>query len=131
MNIQFAALMLFSLCLVSCTDTHTGKETGDNQALERASALVADLKQAVETDYEMSAEAWDGVPVISMTVWDSTFDFASAVEQIKRAVGSFEGELWLAFQRPMGLTESDKAAGVKDGKMILAKFDAKTGERLP
>ena len=69
--------------------------------------------------------------MVSITVENGDSDYMPTLDSILKATGSFEGELQVAVQTPMEVSESERVSGVKDGKFILAHFNAKTGERIP
>jgi len=119
------------LCLVGCSDSPVSSEGLNDASLAKSMVLVAELKEKIQMDYEMFAESHDGVPVIRIKVEDPASDYASAVGPITEAIGAYEGELWVVFDREIEMTESEKASGMKDPREILARFDAKTGKRLP
>ncbi len=124
-------ILLSCMLAVSCSDNQSAQVTDENEALGRATALVAELSQSVDTDYTLSPAVWNDIPVISITVNSADSDYMPTVESILRFTSSFEGELQLAVQKPMEPSDSEKASGVKDGMFSLAHFDAKTGERIP
>jgi hypothetical protein len=124
-------ILLSCLSAASCSQNRLGQESGEVAALDRATELVSQLNQSIKTEYTCTPAVWNGVPVVSITVEGADSDFMPTVESILKAVSSFEGALQVAVLIPMELSDSEKAAGVKDGKYILAHFNAKTGERIP
>ena len=124
-------ILLFCLLAVSCSENRVIRESGEEEALERATELVSKLNRSIKTEYTLTPAVWSGVPVVSITVEDAASDYMPTVESILKAVSSFEGALQVAVQTPMKPTDAEKASGVKDGKFILAHFDAKTGVRIP
>ena len=131
MKVQTAIILTSCLFTVSCTENRAVQESGEAAALDRATELVSTLNQSIKTDCTLSPEVWNGIPVVSITVEDADTDYMPTVESILKAVTSFEGALQVAVQRPIEPSDAEKASGVKDGKHILAHFNAKTGERMP
>jgi hypothetical protein len=128
--------VLLALCCIvpaACKDSQSGAGPAESQVLARASAVVTELKQVIQTDYEISPATRNGIAAIIITVEGFPTDFASEVEQVKNAeaVRSFEGDLWLDFEQPMDpehISDEERASGVESGRFILATFNAKTGE---
>lgn len=126
-------LLAFLLILSGCRDAERANVPDDSAVLAQASAVVDDLAKSLEIDYEVSAQTWDGVPVIVVKVDDPNSDYRSVIGAITNApvVRSFEGELYLALEtqtEPPDLKQDPPYLG---GTLILGQFDAKTGRRLP
>lgn len=131
MKAQAAMILVSCLLAVSCSEKQTVQESGGDAALERATELVSKLNQSIKTDHTLTPAAWNGVPVVSITVENGDADYMPTLESILKAARSFEGELQVAVQTPMEVSDAERASGVRDGKFILAHFNAKTGERIP
>lgn len=131
MEVKTAIFLLSCLLAASCSDNRENQESRDAAALRRATELVSELNQSIKPDYTLTPAAWSGVPVVSITVENPNVDYLPTVESILKAVGSFDGELQLAVQTHLEVSDSERASGIKDGKFIVAHFDAKTGERIP
>jgi hypothetical protein len=130
-KVHTAMILLCCLSAASCSQNRAVQESGEVAALDRATQLVSQLNQSIKTEYTLTPAVWNGVPVVTITVEDADSDYMPTVESILKAVSSFEGALQVAVQTPMEPSDSEKAAGVKDGKYILAHFNGKTGERIP
>lgn len=126
-----SVILLAGLLFVSCSEDQQHEESGEAVALTRATELVSELNQSIESDYPLAPAAWNGVPVVILTVESADFDYQPTVESIVKAVGSFEGDLQVAVQTPMEISDAERASRVKDAKFIVAHFDARTGERIP
>jgi hypothetical protein len=126
-------LPLLLIFLNGCSDSQKTDAPDDAAALAKASAVVDELTRSLEIDYEISAQTWDGVPMIVMEVDDPKSDYQSVIGAVTNApaVRSFEGDLHLAFEMPTEPPDRKQDPPYLGGKLILGVFDAKTGERLP
>ena len=95
----------------------------DGRKLNAAADIAAEIekKHAIECDPYMKLE--DRVALIEFKDTDPTSDYESLVLKISKlkSVQSFDGELHLLFR-----SASSDSGSVK----TLARYDAKTGERL-
>jgi hypothetical protein len=131
MRSQIVMILLSCLLAVSCSENRGDQESAEAAALARVTELVFELNQSIKSEYPLAPAVWNGVPVVSMTVENANADYMPTVESILKAASSFEGALQLAVQTPMEVSDAENASGIKDGKFIVAHFDAKTGERIP
>jgi len=131
MKVRIAIILLSCLLAVSCSENRTVQESGEEAALGRATELVSKLNQTIKTEYALNPAVWSGIPVVSIEVQTGDTNYMPTVESILKSATSFEGPLQVAVLRPIEPSDAEKASGVKDGKLILAHFDAKTAERIP
>lgn len=133
MNLKVQSTIILLVCALwtSCSESPQDHEANEQAALTQAKELVSELNQSIKPEHELGAATWNGVPVIIVNVENAGSEYMPTVEGILKAVGSFDGELQVAVQTPMEVSDAEKKSQLKDGKFILAHFDAKTGERIP
>lgn len=131
MKLRNVMILLSCWIAVSCSGNRADRESGEAAALARATELVSELNQSIQPEYPLEPAAWNGVPVVCMNVEDASVEYMPTVEGILEAASSFEGALQVAVQTPMEVSDAEKASRIKNGKFIVAHFDAKTGGRIP
>ena len=123
------ALLAFGFALVGCEQASEPKQ---EMSLEKAVALVGELGEELDIDYAMSAEVWDGqIAVVRIDVDDPSSDYQSEVKKFPgaQALSKFDGKVLVVFLQNRPITAEERTAGQKASSLILAKFDARTGER--
>ncbi|MGI9243342.1 MAG: hypothetical protein ACR2RV_21265 [Verrucomicrobiales bacterium] len=127
-RLRFLPLAL-ALMLGGCEKSNEPKQ---ELPLEKVIALVGELSEEIDTGYKMNAEVWNGqTAVVSIGVDDPLSDYASEVIKFTKAeaLSRFDGKVLVVFRQDQPITARERAAGLTASTLILAAFDARTGER--
>lgn len=97
----------------------------DSRKLNAAGEIAAEIEKEHSIECDPFLRANDGVAQIEFNVTDPKSDYESIIPKISKlkSVQSFDGELQLLFRVRSGASDPDTVTD-------LAKFDAKTGQRI-
>ena len=117
--------LLISLSLCSCKDSSIEATAEDGRKLNAAGEIAAEIEQKHAIECDPFVRADDGVAQIEFNVTDPKPDYESIVPKIStfKSVQSFDGELQLLFRLHSAASDSGTVTD-------LARFDAKTGQRI-
>ena len=124
-NLPILALLI-SLSLCSCKDSTRRTAAGDDgRKLNAAAEIAAEIEKEYGIECEPYWRAEEGIAQIEFNVTNPKPDYESIVPEISKlkSVQTFDGELQLIFRVR---SEPSISGPVTD----LAKYDAKTGQRL-